>query len=147
MTKVQTRNSGFWSDHSDKCAAIIDQIICDEIKALHSKIYMNGLAGRFAEHGLNFILDLLSTPSKNQSKQVGLALFKTFLAKQKTMFNFISKLQGAKARTQRKLTRFKRGSIIVWLTSCLTSLDWTKEVNLLLIQLKQSSWSQTSKTG
>ena len=35
------------------------------------------------------------------------------------------------------------GSISVLLTSCLTGLDSTKQVNLLLIQHKQSSWIQT----
>ena len=40
-----------------------------------------------------------------------------------------------------------KGTITVWLTSCLTGLDLTKQVNLLLIQHKQSSWIQTNKTG
>ena len=31
------------------------------------------------------------------------------------------------------------GSITVWLTSCLTGLDLTKQVKLLLIEHKQSS--------
>ena len=35
------------------------------------------------------------------------------------------------------------GIITVQLTSCLTSLDLTKQVNLLLIQPKHSSWIQT----
>ena len=39
---------------------------------------------------------------------------------------------------QRTLTDFVRGSITALLTSCLTGLDSTKQVNLLLIQLKQS---------
>ena len=41
---------------------------------------------------------------------------------------------------------FERGSITVWLTSCLTDLDLAKHVNLLLIKQKQSSWIQTSQT-
>ena len=39
-----------------------------------------------------------------------------------------------------------RGSITVWLTSCLTDLDLTKQVKLLFIPQKQSRWMQT-KTG
>ena len=42
---------------------------------------------------------------------------------------------------QRTLTM--GGSITVWPTSCLTGLDLTKQVNLLLIQHKQSSCIQT----
>ena len=38
------------------------------------------------------------------------------------------------------------GSITVWLT-CLTFLDWTKLVNLYLIQQKQSGWILTGQTG
>ena len=41
---------------------------------------------------------------------------------------------------------FIRGSIIVWLTSYLTGLDSTKEADVLLIQHKQSSSTQTRKT-
>ena len=33
------------------------------------------------------------------------------------------------------------------LTSCLIGLDSTKQVNMLLIQRKQSSWIQTKQTG
>ena len=44
---------------------------------------------------------------------------------------------------QRTLTYFIRGNITVQLTSCLTGLDSTKQVNMLLIQHKQSSWFQT----
>ena len=44
---------------------------------------------------------------------------------------------------QRTFTYFIRGSISVWLTSCLTALNSTKLVNLYLIQRKQSSWIQT----
>ena len=33
------------------------------------------------------------------------------------------------------------------LLTCLTSLDLTKQVNLLLIHQKPSSWTQTSKIG
>ena len=40
---------------------------------------------------------------------------------------------------KRTLTYFRRGSITVQLTSCLTGLDLTKPVNLLLIQLWKSS--------
>ena len=40
---------------------------------------------------------------------------------------------------QRTLAYFVRGSITVWLTSCLTGLDLAKQVNLLLIKHKQSS--------
>ena len=40
-----------------------------------------------------------------------------------------------------------RGSIKVLLTSCFTALDLTKQVNLLFIGHKQSSWIQSSKTG
>ena len=42
---------------------------------------------------------------------------------------------------QRTLTI--EGSISVQLTSCLTGLELTKQVKLLLIQHKQSSWIQT----
>ena len=48
---------------------------------------------------------------------------------------------------QRTLTYIVSGSITVHLTSCLTGLDSTKQVNMLLIQLKQSSWILTSQTG
>ena len=48
---------------------------------------------------------------------------------------------------QRTLTYFIRGSIIAWLTSCLTGLDSTKLVNLYQIQHKQSRWILTSETG
>ena len=44
---------------------------------------------------------------------------------------------------QRTLTYFVRGCITVWLTSCLTGLDLTKQVNLFLIKHKQSSKIQT----
>ena len=44
------------------------------------------------------------------------------------------------------LAYFIRGSIIVWLTSIFPRLDATQQVNLLLIQHKQSSWICTSKT-
>ena len=37
------------------------------------------------------------------------------------------------------LTYFLRGSITVWLTSCLTGLDLNKRVNMLIIQHKQSN--------
>ena len=47
----------------------------------------------------------------------------------------------------RILTYFVRGSITVQLTSCLTGLDLTKQVNLLFIHHEQSSWIQTNKTG
>ena len=40
-----------------------------------------------------------------------------------------------------------RGSITIWLTSCLTGLDSTKLVNLYLIQYKQSSRILTSQAG
>ena len=39
----------------------------------------------------------------------------------------------------RLLTHFVRESVAVWLNSCLTGLDFTKQVNLFLIQHKQSS--------
>ena len=42
-------------------------------------------------------------------------------------------------RSHRILTYFVRGSITVWLTSCQTGLDLTKQVNMLLIQHEQSS--------
>ena len=42
---------------------------------------------------------------------------------------------------QRSLT------ITVWLTSCLTGLDSSKQVKLMPIQHKQSSWIQTKYTG
>ena len=45
---------------------------------------------------------------------------------------------------QRTLTM--AGSITLWLTPCLTGLHWTKQLKLLLIQHKQSSWIQTNKT-
>ena len=49
---------------------------------------------------------------------------------------------------QRILTYFIRGSITVRMTSSLTGFDLTEQVKLLLfIQQKQSSKSQTSKTG
>ena len=48
---------------------------------------------------------------------------------------------------QRILTNSVRESITVRLTSCLTRLDLTKQVNLLLIQHKKSSWIQAYKTG
>ena len=38
-----------------------------------------------------------------------------------------------------------RGSITIWLTSCLTCLNSTKQVNMLIIQHKQSSWIQKNK--
>ena len=41
---------------------------------------------------------------------------------------------------QRTLTYSVRGSITVWLTSCLTGLDLDKQENLLLIKHKQSRW-------
>ena len=47
---------------------------------------------------------------------------------------------------QKTLTYFGRGSITVWLTSCLTGYDLTKLVNLCLIQHKQSSRLLTSQT-
>ena len=34
-----------------------------------------------------------------------------------------------------------------WLTLCVTAFDSNKQINLLLIQCKQSSGIQTSKTG
>ena len=40
-----------------------------------------------------------------------------------------------------------RGSITIWLTSCLTGLDSTKLVNLYLIQHKLNSWILTIQTG
>ena len=43
-------------------------------------------------------------------------------------------------------TRHRGGSITVQLTSCLTGLDSTKQVKLILIQLKQSGWIQTKQT-
>ena len=48
---------------------------------------------------------------------------------------------------QKTLTYFIRGSITVQLTSCLTGLDLAKQVNQLLIKLKQSSRFQTIPTG
>ena len=48
---------------------------------------------------------------------------------------------------QRTLAYFLRGSITVQLTSCLTGLDSTKQVDILLIQHKRSSWIQTKQTG
>ena len=48
---------------------------------------------------------------------------------------------------QRTLTYFVRGSITVWLTSCLTGLDLAKQENLLMIKNKQSSWIQSNQTG
>ena len=47
----------------------------------------------------------------------------------------------------RTLTYIVRGSITVWLTSCLNGLDLTKLVNLYLIQHKQSSWIRTRKSA
>ena len=49
--------------------------------------------------------------------------------------------------SKRKLTYFLLGSITVQLTSCLTGLDSTKRVNLLLILTLQSYRIQTSQTG
>ena len=49
--------------------------------------------------------------------------------------------------THRALIYFVRGSMTVWLTSCLIGLDLAERVNLLLIKHKQSSWIQTSQTG
>ena len=40
---------------------------------------------------------------------------------------------------QRTLTNFVRGSITEWLTSCLTGLDLTEQVNLLFTKYKQSN--------
>ena len=40
-----------------------------------------------------------------------------------------------------------RRSITVWLTYCLTGLNSTKEVKLLIFFIWQSSWIQTSQTG
>ena len=48
---------------------------------------------------------------------------------------------------QRTFIYFERGSIAEQLTSCLTGLDLTNQVNLVLIQQKQSSSIQTNKTG
>ena len=36
---------------------------------------------------------------------------------------------------------FSQGSLIVWLTSCLTGLDSTKQVNMLIILKLQSNWA------
>ena len=44
-------------------------------------------------------------------------------------------------------TFFLRVSITVQLTSCLTGLDWTKQVNLFQIQYTESRRIQTNKTG
>ena len=49
--------------------------------------------------------------------------------------------------THRALIYFVRGSMTVWLTSCLIGLDLAERVNLLLIKHKQISWIQTSQTG
>ena len=46
---------------------------------------------------------------------------------------------------QRTLTYFIRRRITARLTSCLTSLDSTKQVNMSLIQHKQSRWIQTKQ--
>ena len=51
-----------------------------------------------------------------------------------------------------KVKGITRGSIpenthFVWVTSCLTGFDSTKQINLLLIRRKASSWIQTNKTG
>ena len=48
---------------------------------------------------------------------------------------------------QRTLTYFIKGSINVQLTYCLTGLDATKQVYLLLIQHKQSSLIKTNKAA
>ena len=48
---------------------------------------------------------------------------------------------------QRILTDFVRGNITEQVTSCLTGLDSTNQVNLLLIQCNQSSWFLTSEAG
>ena len=48
---------------------------------------------------------------------------------------------------QRTLTCLVKGMITVWLTSCLTGLDSTKQVNILLIQYKQSRWIGTKQPG
>ena len=48
---------------------------------------------------------------------------------------------------QRTLTYFIRGTITVWLTTCLTGLDLAKQVNMLLIKHKQSNWIKTSQIG
>ena len=48
---------------------------------------------------------------------------------------------------QRTLTYFERGSITVQLTSCLTGFDLAKQVNVLWIKPKQSSWIITSQKG
>ena len=55
-----------------------------------------------------------------------------------------SRERGLRHRT---LTYFVRGSITVQLTSCLIGLDLAKQVSMLLIQHKQSSWIQTSQAG
>ena len=51
--------------------------------------------------------------------------------------NYI-KVLAAHNMIQRILTYFARGSITVELTSCLTDIDLTKQVNQLLIQYRQS---------
>ena len=40
-----------------------------------------------------------------------------------------------------------KGSITVWLTSCLTGLDLTKQLNLLIVFIWQKGWIQTSQIG
>ena len=46
---------------------------------------------------------------------------------------------------QRKLTYFKSGSISVWLTSCLTGLDLTKQVNPLFFNIIKAAESTQIK--
>ena len=62
-------------------------------------------------------------------------------------FSLSVALMASVFEVSRTLTYFVKGSITVSLTSCLTGLDSTKQVNMLLIQHQQSSWIQTKQTG
>ena len=50
-----------------------------------------------------------------------------------------------KMSSQRTLTNLIRGSITVQVTSCLTGLNLTIQVNMFLIQHKQRSWIQRTR--
>ena len=54
-------------------------------------------------------------------------------------FSLSVALMASVFEVSRTLTYFVKGSITVSLTSCLTGLDSTKQVNMLLIQHQQSS--------
>ena len=66
---------------------------------------------------------------------------------EKLVENFSNRKKNFLSIVQRSVTYFVRGSITVWLTSCLTGLDLTQLVNVYLIQHNQIRWILTSQTG